>query len=149
MAAPKGNQYAKGLTKDKCPNVGRPEKYTEEWLKNEAKVLLDWMKIPENYYFKTFAYERGYRPDDFDDFCAKSKEFSIAYRHCKDLQEQKFIHNALTKTWDAAFTSKVMARVCGPMWKNSWDKEETKEAVQPVVVVNKIYKNQLEDKESE
>lgn len=138
----KGNKLAVGN------KGGRPEKYTQEWLEEEAKVLLEWMKLPDNYYFKTFAYERGYRPDDFDDFCRKSKEFSIAYRNCKDIQEQKFIHNGLTRQWDPGFTSKVMSRVCGSMWRNSWDREEEKTDI-PTQIIQHIVSYSDIQKESD
>lgn len=134
MGAPFGNKYALGN------KGGRPEKYTQEWLKAEAKALIEWMKQPDNYYFKTFAYDRGYTPQDYDDFCAKSTEFSLAYKQCKDLQEQKCVHMGLTRQWDPGFTSKVMARICPAIWKNSWDREEERDQAPTTVIINKIEK---------
>lgn len=135
MAAPKGNQYAKGLT-----TSGRPEIYTEEWLKQEAKDLLEWIEKPDSYFLNGFAFRRGYDPTRFHDFKLKSDEFSKAYQFAKNRQTEKFMMNGLTRTWDPGFTSKCMARVCGDEWKNSWDREEEKNSIPTTVIINKIEK---------
>jgi hypothetical protein len=144
MAAPKGNQYAKGLTKAMC-NTGTPEKYTKEWCDQEAKALLEWIKDDKNdphskIYLGSFALERGYHRARFLDFKEKSEDFRNAYQQAQTWQEQKFIINGLTKKWDPTFTAYVMARVCAPEWKKTWDKEEEKTSVAPMIVINKIEK---------
>lgn len=149
MAAPKkkntpDNPKAK-------PVMGRPEKYTEEWLDQEADLLRAWINNDDEkkIYIGSFARQRGYGRQRLTEFVKSSKKFSDAYDEAKLWQEEFFMRKGLTREWDPGFTARCMARVCGPEWKNSWDKEETKEAVQPVVVVNKIYKNQLEDKDTD
>lgn len=58
MAAPKGNKYAKG---NKGP---APYKYTTDFIEQEAIALVKWSCKPDNVYFKRFALERGYPPDE-------------------------------------------------------------------------------------
>lgn len=137
MAAPKGNQYAKGLT-----TSGRPEKYTDEWLAQEAKELLAWIEVDSDkkIYLGSFAKDRGYDRQRLTEFANKSLEFSDAYKKAKQWQEEKFIRNGLTRLWDPGFTSKCMARVCGDEWKNSWDREEEKQTTPTTVIINKIEK---------
>jgi len=135
----KGNKLSKGLTKENS-NTGRPEKYTEEWLKEEAKALIEWMQKPDSYFFKCYAWERGYRPDQFDAFCEKSIDFKLAYQQAKDIQENKCMVMGLTRSWDPGFTARVMARICPSIWKNSWDKDEDKAEVIPAIIINKIEK---------
>jgi hypothetical protein len=138
MAAPKGNKYALG-----CTTNGSPEKYTSEWGDAEAKILLAWIKDETNdpnkkIYLGSFALERGYHRARFQEFKEKSKDFANAYETAKVWQEQKFITNALTRKWDPGFTARVMARVCGDEWKNSWDREEEKSEQAPTIIINKI-----------
>lgn len=132
MGAPKGNQFAKGNTKENC-GVGAPKKYTEEWLIEEAKALREFVAKGEGNYLGSFARQRGYHRQRFPDFIKNSKEFEDAYREAQQWQEEKFMMNALTRVWDPGFAAKAMARVCGPEWKNSWDKEEEKSEKVPVV----------------
>ena len=145
MAAPKGNQYAKGLTKANS-DIGRPEKYTKEWCDQEATALLEWIKDENNdpnvkIYLGSFALERGYHRNRFSEFKEKSEVFACAYMQAQIWQERKFITNALTKKWDPGFTQYVMARVCSPEWKKSWDREEDKkDQPPPTIIINKIEK---------
>ena len=82
---PKGNKYAVGN------DGGAPEVYTQEWLAEEAKRFLAWMKEPKSIYFKSFAIERGYSPQRFVEFADKSSEFAEAYKLAKEWQEQKLV----------------------------------------------------------
>lgn len=143
MAAPKGNQYAKGLTKENS-NVGRPEKYSEEWLIEEAKALRDWIDQDKEFlddkkiYLGNFAFERGYHRKRIAEFAEKSKEFSSAYEFAQNWQITKFIKNALSKKWDPGFTQYVMARVCSPEWRKSWDQPEEVKDTPTTVIINEI-----------
>jgi hypothetical protein len=135
MAAPKGNQYAKGLTTN-----GRPEKYTQEWLIEEAKALRQWIDNDNNFFLKGFSYQRGYDPTRIHEFVKKSEDFSSAYDYAKHKQTERFLTNGLKRTWDPGFTKYAMARVCGDEWKNSWDREEDKSEGPTTVIINKIGK---------
>jgi len=103
--------------------AGRPEKYTEEWLSEEAAALCKWASEPDNLWLKGFAYERGYQPQRLHEFAEKSKEFSLAMHHAKDQQEKKFILGALNKSMGMDFVKYFMPRMLKdrPEWKNSWD----------------------------
>ena len=118
MAAPKGNQYAKGKA------TGRPVIYDDERIEEEANALLEWIKDPKNLYIGVFAAQRGYDRARLSEFAKSNKVFSHAYKEAKQWQENIMLTNGLTRVWDPGFTSKAMARVCSDEWKNSWDKEE-------------------------
>lgn len=115
MAAPKGNQYAKGHGK------GRPKIWDDDAIEEEANALLEWIKDPKNLYIGVFAAQRGYDRARLSEFAKSNKVFSCAYREAKQWQENLMAMNAMTRVWDPGFTSKVMARVCCDEWKNSWD----------------------------
>ena len=138
MASPK---------KSAPPNpVGRPEKYTQEWMTEEAKALIQWIDEDKEFgndkkiYLGNFALERGYHRKRIAEFAEKSKEFSSAYDLAKNWQEAKFTRNGLTRKWDPGFTQFVMARVCAPEWKRSWDQPEEAKDTPTTVIINKIEK---------
>jgi hypothetical protein len=138
MAAPtKKSAPSKSLS---SPIMGRPLIYTEEIIKQEADALKEWIKDPKNVYIGVFAAQRGYNRQRLSEFARDNKYFSDAYHEAIQWQENMFVQNALTRTWDSAFTSKAMARVCRPEWKNSWDREEEKESGPTTVIINKIEK---------
>ena len=135
MAAPKGNQYAKGHGK------GRPIKWDDDAIENEALALLDWIKSPSSYYIGVFAESRGYDRAQMKDFVDKNKVFANAYRRARQWQENMFITKGLSKEWDSTFASRIMARVCNPEWRNSWDQPEST-TVEHIgnVTINKVTK---------
>lgn len=138
MAAPKGNQYAKGHGK------GRPLTYDDDFIENEAAALLEWIK-PEHdndkkIYIGSFCIERGYDRYKMHEFSTKHEIFRHAYHQAKLWQENKFVTNALSRKWDAGFTQYIMARVCNPEWKKSWDMPTEAEDKPTTVIINKIEK---------
>jgi hypothetical protein len=122
------------------PPGGRPEKYTHEWLEEEAKNLLAWIKndSKDKIYIGSFARERGYSIQRISEFEKKSKTFSEAMDEARLWQEEKFLRNGLTKEWDSAQVRYTMARVCGDRWKASWDQPEEKAETQVNITINKI-----------
>ncbi len=120
MAAPKGNQYAKGN------KGGAPLIYDDEFIENEALALRAWAVGPRNLWLKGFAYERGYTPTRMWEFGQKNDEFAKALEFAKDEQERKFVYGAWSKEMDMAFVKHFMPRMLKdrPEWKTSWDKDE-------------------------
>mgnify|MGYP003502386824 FL=1 len=121
----KGKKLALGLTKDVCPNNGRPTKYTEKWIDEEADILLKWIEEDKGIYIGSFAVERGYCRQKLSDFAKQSAKFMDAMEKARTWQENKFLKNDLTREWDAAQVRYTMARVCGDIWKASYDREDS------------------------
>ena len=48
-----------------------------------------------------------------------------AMEKARTWQENKFLKNGLTREWDAAQVRYTMARVCGDIWKASYDREDS------------------------
>ena len=128
---------AKKPAKRKTGPTG-PSKYNEFFLEKEAAALIEWCKKGEGLYLGQFALQRGYHRRRLQEFVARSVPFAEAYEVAQMWQEVKFIQNALTRKWDPSFTARVMARVCGPEWRNSWDKEEEVTDKVVNVTINKI-----------
>lgn len=140
MAAP--NKKTPPAKSDSKPVMGRPEKYTDEWLKEEAKALKEWIQGPRNLWLKGFAYERGYKPQRYPEFAQKSPDFSESLEFAKDEQERKFLHGAWSKEMGLDFVRYFMPRMLKdrPEWKQAFDKEEDKAEHATTVIINKIEK---------
>jgi hypothetical protein len=91
---------------------GRPEKYTLDWLEEEAELFLEWISKPQNYFLKRFALERGYSPVRFAEFADKSPIFSEAFERVKLWQETKMAEGAMTGLFNPGFTKFIMSRNC-------------------------------------
>ena len=122
------------------PVMGRPKIYTDERIHEEADALREWIKKPSSYYIGVFAQERGYDRNRLAEFAKSNEYFSGAYAEAQQWQENTFCMNALTRTWDPGFTARVMARVCRPEWKQSWDQPEEAKDTPTAVIINKIEK---------
>jgi hypothetical protein len=122
------------------PVMGRPKIYTDEVIQQEADALVEWIKDKKNTYIGVFAAERGYDRARLSEFARSNDYFSRAYKSARQWQENIFTNNALTRLWDPGFTARVMARVCIPEWKNSWDQPEEKSDSPTTVIINKIEK---------
>ncbi|MBS0655026.1 MAG: hypothetical protein JSR46_04555 [Verrucomicrobia bacterium] len=95
IGPPAGNKNAVGN------NGGRPEIYSDQWLKEEAVALLEWFTAPRNIWLKGFALQRGYDPTRLDEFAIKSVEFSSALKKAKAMQEYKLVDMGLFKEIDS------------------------------------------------
>lgn len=107
MPAPKGNKFAVG-------NSGQPpSKYTQEFMEQEAKAFILWFSQPENIYFKRFALERGYPPDELSRFAQKSEVFARALTFAKSWQECKIVEGALLNKLNSNFAKFAMTNLSG------------------------------------
>lgn len=116
MAAPKGNQYAKG-----CKTNGVPKIYDDDFIENEAIELRKWIAKGEGLYIDSFARARGYPRGRMWEWTKTNQDFKDAMEEAKLWQEEKFLMKGLTKEWDSAQVRYTMARICGDKWKASYD----------------------------
>jgi len=82
MSAPEGNKNALGN------KGGRPEKYTQEFLKDLADKLIKWFKSSEdNIFINNFCIDNDVDKRNLSNLCEKSQEFSRAYNKFITFQE--------------------------------------------------------------
>jgi hypothetical protein len=117
---------------------GRPPKYSDEWITEEAKALRDWLADDsiKKIYIGSFARLRGYGRQRLAEFARSNKQFADAYEEAKLWQEENFLQKGLTKEWDPNFTFIVMARVQSQEWKKSWDREPDEEKKDTTININ-------------
>lgn len=107
MPAPKGNKFAVG-------NSGPPpRKYTAEFIEREAQAFIEWSRNPANIYFKRFALERGYLPEELSRLAEKNDVFKQAYRQAQAWQECKIVEGGLYSQLNSNFAKFAMSNLCG------------------------------------
>ncbi len=133
MAAPKKKTAPSNTPK----LIGRPTKYTDEWIAAEAIALKKWLEDDKGIFIGTFARERGYGMQRLSEFAEKSEPFSDAMEFAKAWQTEKLLVGALTRAFDPGQVRYTMARICDPIWKNSWDKDDDSKDIPTQVIIHK------------
>lgn len=91
------------------------------------------MGISDNVYFKRFALERGYPPDELSNFAKKSEVFALAYGMAKEWQECKLVEGGLFNKFNSNFTKFAMSNLCG--WSDR--QQVSGDAVNPLAFLMK------------
>jgi hypothetical protein len=103
MASPKGhppyNVNGEG---------GRPKRFTEEFINNEADEFLLWIKKPNNLWFEDFAEERDYNPRLLSEWAKENERFREAYERAKYKQKSILIKGGLLFKFNSAITKFVL-----------------------------------------
>lgn len=108
MPAPKNHKPYPG-----CERGGRPIKYTVEFIEAEADAFEAWMQREDSLWYKDFALERGYLPDQLSEWAKTNEKFSRAYRKSQEWQQSKLLKGGLLNQFNAGFTKFVMGNTCG------------------------------------
>lgn len=103
MAAPKGHIPYAGCEKGGDLG-GRPEKYTQQRIEQEADAFLEWMNLPESIWYKDFALERGYSAEYLSIWAKSNKRFSQVYKRAKEWQQSKLVKGGLLKQRRSSYT---------------------------------------------
>lgn len=91
MAAPKGHPNYN------IEGIGRPKKYTDQFIDNEAKEFIKWMGKPENIFYGKFCFERGYPEQRFDEWRKTNQNLSDALDLFKTKQKFRLLEGSLVK----------------------------------------------------
>lgn len=123
MAAPKGNQYAKG-----CKTSGRPRVYDYE---EEAQALLEWSKKDDSFTLYGFTTERGYPAERLSEWAKVCDELSQALRLAKEAISNRLITGAVTKKYSDSAAMKVL-----PLYSKEYkaDRDEQKKKAEETKV---------------
>ncbi|MCK4790637.1 MAG: hypothetical protein KAV87_43275 [Desulfobacteraceae bacterium] len=92
--------------------MGRPKKYTPEFIEGEAKALLEYAQSETIPFKKDFAVRRGYPSENLSRWAKENDEFYQALKRMEDVQETKLVKAMLMKKVDvtaAIFTLKNVA----------------------------------------
>lgn len=108
MPAPKGHKPYVGSEKG-----GRPIKYTTVFIEAEADAFETWMRREDSLWYKDFALERGYLPDQLSEWAKINEKFSRVYKKSQEWQQSKLVKGGLLNIFNAGFTKFVMGNTCG------------------------------------
>lgn len=108
MPAPKGHKPYPGSEKG-----GRPRKWTDELIEQEADAFEQWMERPDSIWYEDFCLGRGYPPDNLIRWAKENEKFCTVYRKSQIWQKSKLIRGGLLNTYNAGFTKFVMGNTCG------------------------------------
>jgi hypothetical protein len=135
MAAPKGNQYAKGKA------TGKPKIWDDDAISEMATRLRQFIADDKGVYLNSFCIQEKIDPDYLSEWARSNEDFSGALREAKSWQEHKFIMKSLTREWDGNFAKYAMARLCGDKWKASYEQPDSS-TIEHIgnVTINKVSK---------
>ena len=75
--------------------MGRPKKYTDEYIDKLSTKLLKWCEVDENIWLKDFAIEQGFSSQRLSEFAKSNEQFSETLKRAKDIQESKLVKQGL------------------------------------------------------
>lgn len=96
--------------------MGRDEKYTDEFLENLAKELIEWIEKNDNFWLGDFAFQRGFSRQRLSEFEKKNEVFADAYKRAKDMQESKLVRLGLSKKNNSSMAIFALKNVAG--WRD-------------------------------
>lgn len=98
---------------------GRPVKWTPEVVESLAAELVEWMKVPVNYWMKDFAHGKGFSFQRMVEFCSWNEKFSDAYKMAQEMQESKLVKLGLSGKRNPAMAIFALKNVAG--WRDRFD----------------------------
>lgn len=125
MASPKG--HAPYNTKGEG---GRPKRFTDEFIENEAEEFLKWMKQPKSVWYETFAYERGYTAQCLSEWAKINDRFREVYQISQTWQKQRLLSGSLFNELNSSITKLVLANTIG--WTDKQEQKFSGDAVNPL-----------------
>lgn len=125
MPAPRGHAPYPG-----CETGGRPIKYTKEFIENEATAFLEWMSRADSMWYKDFALERGYLPENLTAWAKINDKFSYVYKHSQAWQQSKLVKGGLGGSYNPSFTKFVMSNTCD--WRERQETKLSGDAINPL-----------------
>lgn len=119
MAAPKGNQYAKG-----CTTSGTPKIHTKEFIEKVRKDMEKWVKKPSSLFLEQFTGEMEYfvDPKKLSEWASKHEEFSETLTKVKKTLLSRLKVGSVTKSYDGGFVSKILPMIDEDY--RAWRREE-------------------------
>lgn len=106
--------------------VGRPTKYTQEFIEHEADALIEYLKTAEPIPFiKDFAHKRGYTSAEIAHLFVSNQKFLHALNSLRDVQETKLVFGSLTNKLNSYMSMNTLKNVSG--WRDKQEHEHTGE----------------------
>ena len=128
MPAPKGHEPY-----NKNGEGGRPLKYDDAFIENEAIEFEKWIEKPNSPWFEDFANQRGYSPEYLSRWAKDNERFNQAYKRAQALQKSILVRGGLTNKFNPSFTKFVMSNTCG--WSDRTESKISGNAQSPLAFI--------------
>lgn len=128
MPAPKGHEPY-----NKNGEGGRPLKYDDTFIENEAIEFEKWIEKPNSPWFEDFANQRGYSPEYLSRWAKDNERFNQAYKRAQALQKSILIKGGLSNKFNPSFTKFVMSNTCG--WSDRTESKISGNAQSPLAFI--------------
>ncbi len=128
MPAPKGHEPY-----NKNGEGGRPLKYDDAFIENEAIEFEKWIEKPNSPWFEDFANQRGYSPEYLSRWAKDNERFNQAYKRAQALQKSILIKGGLSNKFNPSFTKFVMSNTCG--WSDRTESKISGNAQSPLAFI--------------
>lgn len=138
MPAPKGHEPY-----NKNGEGGRPLKYDDAFIENEAVELERWIEKPSSYWFEDFANQRHYSPEYLSRWAKENERFNQAYARAQAMQKSLLVRGGLTNKFNPGFTKFVMANTCG--WSDKTESKISGDAANPLAFLMQQVDGQSKD----
>lgn len=103
--------------------MGRPKKYTTEFIEAEAIALLEYAKEANLPFKQEFAIKRGYYSQLMSQFAKENDLFYEALKKMEDIQTLKLVKGMLGKKLNTAGTIFTLKNVAG--WRDNQKTEHS------------------------
>lgn len=142
MVAPVGHEAY-----NKNGEGGRPKKYTDEFIENEAIEFEKWMELPDSIYFKEFAFGRGYTSQLFSEWAQTNQRFSETFKKVREWQEFRVAKGTLKNEFNPSFAKFFMGNVCG--WAEKIESKISGDAQNPLACIIEKISSKSKDEDGE
>lgn len=149
LPRPKFKSRAERLEHEECLNEQMPVahiflndtgfqrlRYSDDWLKQEAINLVEWLRRDGNVTMEDFANERGYRRHNIYQWSKRNDEIGEMFRIAKEVQQSKILKGGLFAKMNPGFAKFVLCNLFG--WKDGAENREGNEVKTAEAVADEI-----------
>ncbi|MCE5315987.1 MAG: hypothetical protein LLG04_01310 [Parachlamydia sp.] len=97
---------------------GRPVKYDQAFIENEADLLEKWMQVKENIFLEDFCLERGYSYNRAIEWSKDNERFSVTYEMFQMRQKTILFKGGLSKKFAYPMCALILSHSHGIVAKN-------------------------------
>lgn len=122
MPAPKGHPPYPG-----CETGGRPLEWTPARIEALRLELEEWMKVPSNFWFADFTFDRGLHKDILPKLSKMDEKFKGTYKKAIQNQESRLLKGGLFNATNC--TMSIFALKCNHAWGEGTNRTGLEEEV--------------------
>lgn len=104
-------------------------KYNEDFINDLALKLIEWIKLPSNWYLTDFAIENDIWEQRFSEFAGRNEFFADTLKKAKQIQVSRLVKLGLAKKVDTGMAIFTLKNIAG--WRDKQEHEYFGEMSEP------------------